>query len=109
MILVLQFKRKGGRVLQKMNSFVQRKANLVQEAESDEGEIFNVYHQRVIGWKIVAYLANMKIEKENVALKIDTGASVSILNKKTCDLICRNLSVNLLIILSKLKSCIQGS
>ena len=45
----------------------------------------------------------MKIEKENVALEIDTGASVSILNKKTCDLVCCNLSVNLLPILSKLK------
>ena len=49
----------------------------------------------------------MKIEKENVAIVIDTGASVSILNKKTCDLICRicrNSSANLLPISSKLMS-----
>ena len=32
----------------------------------------------------------MKIEEENVALEIDTGVSVRILNKKACDLICRN-------------------
>ena len=41
----------------------------------------------------------MKIAKENVASEFDTGASVSILNKKTCD-----LSVNLIPILSKVKS-----
>ena len=46
----------------------------------------------------------MKIEKENVALEINTGVLFSILNKKTCDLICRNPPVNLLPISSKLKS-----
>ena len=33
----------------KKNSSVQRKANLIQEAESNEDELFNAYHQRVIG------------------------------------------------------------
>ena len=74
------------RKAKKKNSFVQRKANLIQEAESDKDEVFNSYHQRVIGEKIAPYVANVKIEKENVALKIDTVALVSILNKKTCDL-----------------------
>ena len=46
----------------------------------------------------------MKIEKENVALEVDTGASVSILNKKTCNLICRNSFVNWLPTSSKLNS-----
>ena len=85
----------------KKDSSIQRKAKLVKEAESDE--VFNIYHQRVIGKKIAPYVANVKIERENVALEINTGASVSILNKKTCDF-CHNLSVNLLPISSKLKS-----
>ena len=46
----------------------------------------------------------MKLERENVSLEIDAGASVDILNKKARDLICCNSSVNLLPISSKLKS-----
>ena len=74
--------------VKKKNNFIQRKANSVQEAESIEDEVFNVYHQRVIGGKIAPYVAYVEIEKENVALEIETGASVSILNKKTCYSIC---------------------
>ena len=62
---------------------------------------------RDIGGKIAPYVANMKIENEIVALEIGTGASVSILNKKIYDLICFSLSVNLLLISSKLK-CYSG-
>ena len=89
----------------KKNRSVQR--NWVQEAESNEDKVFSVYHQRDIGGKIAPYVANMKIENEIVALEIGTGASVSILNKKIYDLICFNLSVNLLVISSKLK-CYSG-
>ena len=42
---------------------VQRKANLVQEAESDEDEVFNAYHQRVIRGKIAPYVVKVEIEK----------------------------------------------
>ena len=59
----------------------------VQEAESDENQVFSVYYQRVIEGKKTPYVANGKIQKENVALEIDTGASVSILNRKTCELL----------------------
>ena len=87
----------------KKNSFIQRKANLVKEIEFNEDEVFNVY-QRVIGGKIGPYVANVKTQKKNVALQFNTGVPVSILNKKTCDLLCRNSSLNLLPIPSKLKS-----
>ena len=60
----------------KKNSFIQGKANSVEEAESDEDEVFNVYHQRVVGGKKALYVESVKIEKENVALEIDTAASV---------------------------------
>lgn len=70
----------------KENSSIHGKANLIQEAESDEDEAFNVYHQRVFGRKTATYVAKVKTENENVALEIDNGASVNILNKKTCDL-----------------------
>ena len=99
----------------KNNSSVQRKANLVQEAESDEDKVINGYHQRVIGGKIVPPVANLKIEKENVPLEICTGDSVGIFTElckffSNCkesvnnNLICRNSSVNLLSISSKLRS-----
>ena len=87
----------------KKNNFIQGKTNLVQ-TESDEDEVFNIYHQRVIGGKIAPYVTDVETEKEDVALEINTGSSVSILNKKTCDLICRKSSVSLLPISSKLKS-----
>ena len=89
--------------LKKKDSSIQKKANLVQEAESDKDDEFNIYHQRVIGRGIAPYVANVKIEKENIALEkknADTDASVSSLNKEACDLICRNSSVNLLLISS---------
>lgn len=70
----------------KENSFIHGKANLIQEAESDEDEAFNVYHQRVFERKTATYVAKVKTENQNVALEIDNGASVNILNKKTCDL-----------------------
>ena len=87
--------------VKKKNSFVQGKANWIQETKFDKDEVFKAYHQRVIWGKIAPYVAKVKIEKENVALEIDTGASVSILNKKTCLSI--YLSVNLLPISSKIK------
>lgn len=65
------------------NSFIQGKDNLVQEAKFSEYVVFKVYYQSVIAWKIASYVAKEKIEKENIALEIDTGASVSILDK-TC-------------------------
>ena len=83
----------------------EKKNSFVQEEDEDEEEVFNVYHQRIIGGKIAPYyVANVKIEKENVTLEIGTVTSVSISNKKTCDLICRNSSANLLPISSKLRS-----
>ena len=85
----------------KKKNSIQSKASLGQEAECDEDEVFNVYHQRVIGEKIASYVAYVKTEKENVALQIDTGASVSILNS------CCNSPVNLLPILSKLKELLR--
>ena len=99
----------------KKNSSVQRKANLVQEAESDEDKVINGYHQRIIGGKIAPPVANLKIEKENVPLEIYTGASVGIFTElckffSNCkesvndNLICRNSSVNSLSITSKLRS-----
>ena len=47
----------------KKNRSIQGKANLVQEAGSDEDEVFSVYHQIIIGGKIAPYVANMKIKK----------------------------------------------
>lgn len=69
------------------NSFIQGKDNLVQDAKFSEYVVFKVYYQSVIAWKIASYVAKEKIEKENVALEINTGASVIILNK-TCVIIC---------------------
>ena len=47
-----------------LGKYVKRKrrlANLLQEAESDEDEIFNVYYQRVIRKKIATYVTNVEI------------------------------------------------
>ena len=47
-----------------------KETNLFQEAESNEDEVFKIYHQRVIGGKTAPYVANVKIDKGNVALLV---------------------------------------
>ena len=79
----------------KKGSSVLMKANLVKQMK---------YSTLIIKEKTAPYVANVKLERENVSLEIDAGASVGILNKKARDLICCNSSVNLLPISSKLKS-----